>query len=56
MAVDYTSVARNLADTLIRFARDRRDEDRKEIGRLHYELCQLRRRDLEPPPEEQPPA
>jgi hypothetical protein len=32
-------IGRSLASALSRFARDRRDEDRKEIARLQSELC-----------------
>jgi hypothetical protein len=54
--------ARQLADTLSRFARDRREDDRKEIARLHTQLCHLRRKEKAPPPDEgdgapdQPPS
>jgi hypothetical protein len=32
-------VALELADALMRFARERRDDDRKAIAALHTELC-----------------
>ena len=33
------AVARELAEALILFARDRRPDDQKEIARLHHALC-----------------
>jgi hypothetical protein len=52
---DYTQLARNLAEALMRYARDRRTEDQKEIGVLQHQLCQMRRIELtpEPPPNDQ---
>lgn len=43
------AIARNLADALAHFARERRSEDQKEIARLHTELCNARRAELKPP-------
>jgi hypothetical protein len=49
---DYARTARSLAETLMRFARDRRTEDQKEAGALQSQLCQMRRAELaEPVPE-----
>lgn len=42
-------IARDLADVLARYARERRSEDQKEIARLHTELCNARRAELKPP-------
>jgi len=42
----YAGLGRELADALIRFARDRRTEDQKDIGWLQHELCRLRREEL----------
>lgn len=39
----YAALARDLADALILFARDRRDDDKKQIAALQHRLCQLRR-------------
>jgi hypothetical protein len=51
----YAAIGRNLADTLMVWARDRRTEDQKQAGALQHDLCQIRRAELaEPPPE--PPA
>jgi hypothetical protein len=43
----FATTARTLADVLIRYARDRRPEDQKEIAQLQTELCKLRREELE---------
>jgi hypothetical protein len=40
--------ARSLAAALMRYARERRFEDQKEIARLHHELCQAFREESEP--------
>ena len=40
---DWTELARQMAHVLLRFARERRDEDRKMIAQLQTEMCkQLR--------------
>ena len=44
--IDYAPTARNLANTLMAFARDRREDDKKLIAQLHTELCKLRREEL----------
>ena len=44
--------ARNLADALIRWARERRDDDKREVAWLQHELCQARRKELAAVPEE----
>jgi hypothetical protein len=44
-------VALELADALMRFARERRDDDRKEIAALHTELCAAVRKAREEPEE-----
>jgi hypothetical protein len=46
------AIARDLADALINFARDRRPDDQKEIARLHTELCKARWTELQPSQEE----
>jgi hypothetical protein len=46
----YLALARDLADALMRFARNRHTDDQKEIGALQHTLCQLRREELAPPP------
>ncbi|HXA10713.1 MAG TPA: hypothetical protein VNW93_00745 [Mycobacterium sp.] len=40
--------ARTLAEALMRYARERRFEDQKEIARLHHELCKAYREESEP--------
>lgn len=37
------TLARHLAETLMRYARERRPDDQKEIARLHTELCRVYR-------------
>jgi hypothetical protein len=54
----YAQLARDLADTLRMFARERRDDLKKEIARLQTELCATRRLELAEPleqPNENPP-
>jgi hypothetical protein len=41
------ALARKLGVTLIRFAYDRRDDDRKQIAVLHTELCAMVRTEAE---------
>lgn len=41
----YAGMAREMADALMRFARERRDEDKKQIAWMQYELCALRRKE-----------
>jgi hypothetical protein len=53
---DYTIVGRDLADALRRWARDRRDEDKKEIATLQSELCRIRRAELSAAPSADPDA
>jgi hypothetical protein len=43
----YCQLARDLADTLMRWARHRDSNDQKQIGALQTALCQLRRRELD---------
>jgi len=43
-------LARELADALSRYARERRSDDQKEVARLQTELCAARRIELDPPP------
>lgn len=43
------TLARQLAETLIIFARDRRVEDQKLIAQLHTELCREFWKEREPP-------
>jgi hypothetical protein len=55
----YAQLARDLADTLRLFARERRDDLKKEIARLQTELCATRRLELAEPqeqPDENPPV
>jgi hypothetical protein len=54
----YLQLARDLADTLRAFARERRDDLKKEIARLQTELCRLRREELfdQEQPNENPPV
>jgi hypothetical protein len=40
------ALARRLGATLIRFARDRRDDDKKQIAVLHTELCAAYRAEI----------
>lgn len=49
----YATMARACADSLMRFARDRRQEDQKDIAQVHMAMCRLRRQELE---EEEPDA
>ena len=42
----YIAFGRDLADTLMRYARERRDEDKKFIAALHHDLCVLRRAEI----------
>jgi hypothetical protein len=42
----FAMTARTLADVLIRFARDRQDNDKKAIAVLQTELCRLRRAEI----------
>jgi hypothetical protein len=49
----YSDLARSLADTLMRWARDRRPDDQKGIAQLQTELCALRRHELTPPSPDQ---
>jgi hypothetical protein len=42
----FAMTARTLADVLIRFARDRHDDDKKAIAVLQTELCRLRRDEI----------
>ena len=42
----YAALARDLADVLMLWARNRHTDDQKEIGRLQSELCRLRRIEL----------
>ena len=39
----YASLARELADTLMIYARGRRDDDKKHIAQLQTMLCKMRR-------------
>jgi hypothetical protein len=48
---NYARLARELADMLMHWARDRHSDDKKEIARLQSELCQLRREELRSEPE-----
>lgn len=43
------NVARQLAEVLIHYARDRRVEDQKLIAQLHTELCREYWKEREPP-------
>jgi hypothetical protein len=54
----YIQLARDLADTLRSFARERRDDLKKEIARLQTELCTTRRLELadQEQPDENPPV
>ena len=42
----YAAIARGLADSLMIYARERRDEDKKNIAILQTELCAFRRAEL----------
>jgi hypothetical protein len=44
------SLARELARTLHVYARERRDDDRKQIAQLHTDICAAYRTEQEPPP------
>jgi hypothetical protein len=46
MTDNYVLIGRDLADALMRYARDRRDDDKKIIASLHRDLCVLRRAEL----------
>ena len=48
MTVDeqYASLARDLADILMVYARERRDDDKKHVAQLQTSLCKLRRAEL----------
>lgn len=46
---DYVRVGRNLAEALMRYARERRSDDHKEVGALQHTLCQMRRAELAEP-------
>jgi hypothetical protein len=49
------ALARNLADTLARYARE--PDDQREIARIHTEICAERRKELNAlPPDKEPPA
>jgi hypothetical protein len=55
----YASLARELADCLMKFARDRSSDDRKQIGAIQTELCKLRRSEIaeqDTPPDEKSPG
>jgi len=43
----WASMGRELAKTLIRFARDRDDRDKKEIAAQHTTICAEYRRELD---------
>jgi hypothetical protein len=47
MDESFAMTARTLADVLMRYARDRYDDDKKAIAQLQTELCRLRREELE---------
>jgi hypothetical protein len=40
-------IARELADALRRYARERRTEDQQQVRQLQTELCAIRRQELE---------
>ena len=40
------AIARNLSEALRAFARERREEDRKQIAALHFELCAEHRKEI----------
>jgi len=54
----FAGIARELAQALIRFARERRDDDKKAIAALHTSLCAAYREEMEAVPAEAqaPPA
>jgi hypothetical protein len=52
----YAQLARDLADTLMTFARERHDDQKKAIAVLHTELCEMRRIERLEPPHEDPPG
>lgn len=43
----YTQAARSLADHLWKYARDRREEEKKAIAAAHTELARIRREEVE---------
>jgi len=43
---DYAVLARDLADALMAYARDRRDDDKKRVAQLQTELCMFRRAEI----------
>jgi hypothetical protein len=45
----YHQLGADLADVLMRWARDRRDDDKKLIGQLQRDLCMLRRAEIADP-------
>ncbi|MBO0715753.1 MAG: hypothetical protein J2P55_00250 [Rhizobiales bacterium] len=51
----YAGIGRDLADTLMRWARDRRTDDQKQVGALQHQLCQMRRAELSEPDDKKSP-
>jgi hypothetical protein len=50
----WASLARMLADALIRYAKERGDAEKRVIAELNTEMCAARRAELEAPPETTP--
>jgi hypothetical protein len=48
-------IARDLADALMRFARDRHVDDKKDIATLQTVLCHQRKKELAAAPEPEEP-
>ena len=40
------ALARNLADALARYARERHPDDQREVARIHTEICAERRKEF----------
>jgi hypothetical protein len=52
----WAQLARDLADALMRLARERGDTEKKLVAALHTEMCRERRAELERPPSEPEPV
>ena len=44
--MNLDQIARALADALLDYAYTRKDDDKKRVAQLQYELCQLRKAEL----------
>lgn len=52
----WARIGRDLADALMKFARERGPDERKVVAALETELCAERRAELNAPPDEPPPT